>query len=111
MALVYRDDKNSTYVHQGREDWRLDVAPPGCSKICFLILQQRSIKTVGGLTRGHRMTEIQRLVWLLSMPACAEVSHSMQDVVILVNSTKILRSPGSNEILKIHTRFLTLLAL
>ncbi len=25
------------------------------------------------------MTEIKRLVWLLSMPACAEVSHSMQE--------------------------------
>ena len=36
----------------------------------------RSIKTVGGLTRGRRMTEIQCLV---SMPAFADVSHSMQE--------------------------------
>lgn len=47
-----------------------------------LVIEQvlmRSIKTVGGLTRGRGMTEIQRLVWLLSMPACADVSHSMQE--------------------------------
>ena len=39
----------------------------------------RSIKTTGGLTRGRGMTDIQLLVWLLSMPACADVSHSMQE--------------------------------
>ena len=47
-----------------------------------LVIEQvlmRSIKTTGGLTRGHGMTDIQRLVWLLSMPACADVSHSMQE--------------------------------
>ena len=40
----------------------------------------RSIKSSGGLTRGSGMTEIQCLVWLLSMPACADVSHSMQEL-------------------------------
>lgn len=35
----------------------------------------RSVKTSGGLTRGRGMGEIQRLVWLLSMPACAEVNN------------------------------------
>ena len=32
-----------------------------------------SVKTTGGLTRGLGLTEPQRLVWLLSMPACAGV--------------------------------------
>lgn len=46
-----------------------------------LIIEQvlmRSVKTTGGLTRGRGFTEAQRLVWLLSMPACAEVNHAMQ---------------------------------
>ena len=48
-----------------------------------LIIEQvlmRSIKTSGGLTRGRGMTEVQRLVWLLSMPACAEIHSSMQEL-------------------------------
>lgn len=40
----------------------------------------RSMKTNGGLTRGRGMTELQRVTWLLSMPACAEVNNAMQDV-------------------------------
>ena len=47
-----------------------------------LVIEQvlmRSIKTTGGLTRGRGMTDIQRLVWLLSMPARADVSHSIQE--------------------------------
>ncbi|KAK3743952.1 hypothetical protein QZH41_002713 [Actinostola sp. cb2023] len=38
----------------------------------------RSVKTSGGLTRGRGMTETQRLVWLMSMPICAEVNNAMQ---------------------------------
>ena len=40
----------------------------------------RSMKVSGGLTRGRGMTEQQRLIWLLSMPACAEVNKSMQEL-------------------------------
>jgi len=40
----------------------------------------RSMKTVRGLTRGRGMTEIQSLVLLLSMPVCADVSHSIQKI-------------------------------
>ena len=39
----------------------------------------RSMKTTGGLTRGRGISEKQRLVWLLSMPTCAEVNHAMQE--------------------------------
>ena len=40
----------------------------------------RSLKTCGGLTRGRGLTEQQRLMWLLSMPACAETNHIMQEL-------------------------------
>lgn len=40
----------------------------------------RSIKTTGGLTRGKGMSEIQRLVWLMSMPITADVNDSMQNL-------------------------------
>lgn len=48
-----------------------------------LIIEQvlmRSLKTSGGLTRGRGFTEVQRLVWLLSMPACAKVNQAMQEL-------------------------------
>ena len=38
----------------------------------------KSIKTHGGLTRGKGMTENQRLVWVLSMPVCANINETMQ---------------------------------
>ena len=38
----------------------------------------RSVKSQGGLTRGRGMNAIQRLVWLLSMPSCAQVNLAMQ---------------------------------
>jgi hypothetical protein len=48
-----------------------------------LVIEQvlmRSVKSSGGLTRGRGMTELQRLVWLLSMPACADVCNAMQEL-------------------------------
>ncbi|XP_073243634.1 uncharacterized protein [Porites lutea] len=48
-----------------------------------LIIEQvlmRSVKTTGGLTRGRGMSETQRLVWLMSMPACADINNSMQNL-------------------------------
>ena len=47
-----------------------------------LVIEQmlmRSLKTSGGLTRGRGMTEAQRTIWLLSMPACADVSQAMEE--------------------------------
>ena len=40
----------------------------------------RSLRTSAGLTRGRDLTEQQRLIWLLSMPACAETNHTMQEL-------------------------------
>ena len=39
----------------------------------------RNLKTSGGLTRAG-LTEQQRLIWLLSMPACTETNHRMQEL-------------------------------
>lgn len=38
----------------------------------------RSVKTLIGLTRGKGMSETQQLVWVLSMPVCANVSESIR---------------------------------
>jgi len=57
-----------------------------------LVIEQvlmRSLKTSGGLTRGRGLTEQQRLIWLLSMPACAKTNHSMQELTgVQFNSGK-----------------------
>ncbi|KAG1678943.1 hypothetical protein GQR58_013119 [Nymphon striatum] len=48
-----------------------------------LVIEQvlmRSMKTSGGLTRGRGMTEVQRVVWLLSHPLCSEVNNAMQQL-------------------------------
>ena len=55
-----------------------------------LVIEQvlmRSMKTSGGLTRGRGMTEQQRLIWLLSMPTCAEVNRSMLELTGVSYST------------------------
>ena len=45
-----------------------------------LIIEQvlMSLKTSGGPTQGRGMTEQQRLLWLLSLPACAEINQAME---------------------------------
>ena len=46
-----------------------------------LVIEQvlmRSIKTDGGLTRGKGITENQRLVWVMSRPACVSTNEAMQ---------------------------------
>ena len=47
----------------------------------------RSVKTTGGLTRGRGLTETHKLVWLLSMPACAEVNCALQDLTAVNYNT------------------------
>ena len=103
MVAVYGDDRNIANVHKGGENWRLGIAPTSYPEThpdihssflnglhviqrserywaglsTDLVIEQvlmRSIKTNGGLTRGRGLTEIQRVIWLLSMPFCADVS-------------------------------------
>ena len=48
-----------------------------------LVIEQvlmRSVKSTGGMTRGRGMSELQRTLWLLSMPACAEINTAMQQL-------------------------------
>ena len=40
------------------------------------------MKKSGGLTRGRGITDQQSLAWLLSMPLCAELTRSVQDVSV-----------------------------
>ncbi|CAG2245843.1 unnamed protein product [Mytilus edulis] len=48
-----------------------------------LVIEQvlmRSVKSTGGLTRGRGMGEVQRTLWLLSIPTLAEYNHAMQQL-------------------------------
>ena len=45
------------------------------------------METSGGLTRGRGMTEQRRLVWVLSIPVCAEVNKAMQGLTGVNYST------------------------
>lgn len=47
----------------------------------------RSLKMRGGLTRGRGMTEIQRLIWVLSAPCCADINDAMQNFTKVSYST------------------------
>ena len=40
----------------------------------------RSLKITGGFTRGRGFSETQGLLWVLSMPACAEINSSMKQL-------------------------------
>ena len=39
-----------------------------------------SVKATGGITRERGMSETQRLVWLMSMLACANINNAMQNL-------------------------------
>ena len=56
-----------------------------------LVIEQclmRSLRRTGGLTRGRGVSETQRLLWVLSMPACAPCSNSLMWSTAQVSSTK-----------------------
>ena len=55
-----------------------------------LVIEQllmRSVKVTGGLTHGRELTETQRLVWLLSMPASSVVTCALQDLTAVTHNT------------------------
>ena len=62
-----------------------------CGLSTDLVLEQvfmRSMKMSGGLiTRRRGMTEQQRLIWVLSMPVCAEMNNTMLDLTGVSYST------------------------
>ena len=47
----------------------------------------RSLKTSGGLTRGRGTDEIQRLIWIMSMPACSEVNDVIHNLTSVSYTT------------------------
>jgi len=64
-----------------------------------LVIEQmlmRSLKTSGGLTRGRGMTEMQRTIWLLSTPACADVNQAMQEFTKVTYSSSEQHKETSN---------------
>ena len=65
-------------THIGTKDLKVKVALSRSDRLAIAQTLMRSVKTTGGPTRGRGITEIQRLVWLLSMPLTAEVNSSMQ---------------------------------
>ena len=74
---VYRDFVSGLHVVR-----RSDRLWAGLST--DLVIEQvlmRSLKASGGLTRGRGFTEQQQLIWLLSMPACAETNRAMQELM------------------------------
>ena len=55
-----------------------------------LVIEQvlmRSLKTSGDLMRGRGMTKRQRVIWLLSMPTCAEMNRAMLELAGVSYST------------------------
>lgn len=57
---------------------------------CDLTIEQslmRAAKSRGGLTRGGGCSEDQRMVWIQSMPACAEINIAMQKITNLYFET------------------------
>ena len=71
----------------------------GCSNLVIEQVLMRSIKTVGGLTRGRGMTEIQRRIWLWSIPSYADVTHSMQELfVVSCNTSEQCRDSTQSQI-------------
>ncbi|WAR13570.1 hypothetical protein MAR_027750 [Mya arenaria] len=91
--VISRIKQNSTTLASDRklgtslDDNERDAAilcscwPSLISKIRMVIEQalMRSVKSAGGLTRDREMLEIQRVQWLLSMPACSDVNTAIQE--------------------------------
>ena len=85
-------------IHRGNRYWA------GLST--DLVIEQvlmRSIKTNGGLKRGRGMAEMQRLVWLLSKPACADITHSMQELTEVCCNTSEQHKDSTQSRIKRYT--------
>ena len=55
-----------------------------------LIIEQvlmRSLKSTGGLTRGTGLNELQRALWVMSMPTCSSYNLAMQELTNVVYKT------------------------
>lgn len=71
---VYIIFKNGGHVvRRSNGNWA-GLAPDMVIEQCLM----RALKTNGGLTRGGGMSEMQRMMWLLSMPVYSEYNQAMQ---------------------------------
>lgn len=64
-----------------------------------LIIEQvlmRSVKSSGGLTRGRGLSENKRSQWLLSMPACAEVTNAINEFTCVAYTTSDQQKEAGN---------------
>lgn len=50
-----------------------------------------SMKSVGGLTKGHGFEDTTSLTWLLSMPICGEVHKAMPEVTGISRAAESLK--------------------
>lgn len=72
---LYSKFENGNFViHRSDRNWT-GLSPD-------LIIEQvfmRCLKSVGGLTRGNGMSEVQRTIWTQSMHLCAQVNEKIQE--------------------------------
>lgn len=73
---VYQHFQNALYAIRRSDRYWAGLS----SNLVIEQVLMRSMKSNGGLTRGQSMSEQQQLVWLLSMPASAEVNRAMQEL-------------------------------
>lgn len=81
--------------------------------LCIEQVLMKSLKFVGGLTRGRGIGETQRTLWLLSMPACGDMTNAMQELTGLSLSASCqhveagkLRLKKDDDDLRKHLSFL-----
>lgn len=80
---VHQHFKEGLHVIRRSDRCWSELSPDLVIEKCLI----RSLKTIGGLTRGKGFSETQRLLWVLSMPACAEINISMQQFTNVKYST------------------------
>ena len=73
---VYRQFMNGHHVVRRTEQPFVGIS----TDLAIEQILMRSIKSSGGLTRGTGLGEDERLIWLMCIPACAEVHQAMQEV-------------------------------
>ena len=80
---IHQHFKEDLYVIRRSDRCWSGLSPNLVIEQCLM----RSLKTTGRLTRGRGFSETQRLLWGLSMPACAEINSSMQQLTNVKYST------------------------
>ena len=74
---VYRHFvKDGLFVIRRTDNYWAGIFPD----LCIEQVLMGSIKSVGGLTRGRGFDDSTSLVWLLSMPTCAEIHKAIEEV-------------------------------